>query len=69
MPVDLETKRSWFSSLNTVQRLNEQCEKMSALPNLRMATAVEVMRLRSDHPLRRLVNMPWGEEEEEERDI
>ena len=69
MPVDQETKRSWLSTLDTLQRLNEQCEKMSALPNLRMATAVEVLRLRGDHPLRGLVNLHGGEEDQDPRDL
>ena len=41
--------------------IHPQIEKLQP-QKLRMATSIEVMRLRSDHPLRDLLGVPWMED-------
>ena len=59
MPVEVEARKSWFSTLSTVTRLNDQVKRLREMPNLRLASSVEVLRLREGHPLRVMLGLPW----------
>lgn len=56
MPVEAEARKAWFSSLSTVQRLRDQVKRLRDLPNLRLASSVDVLRLERVTPY----EWPWA---------
>jgi hypothetical protein len=58
MPVDLEKKRQWITTDSTGERLSLQLKQLQ-FRNLRMATAIEIMRQPQNAILRDILNMPY----------